>query len=106
MSVESHPNSRRFHELLTELGELHDRKQADYGRDDDPFANVRSTERWGMPAWIGAMMRANDKVHRLQSYALNGNLANEGVEDSLRDIAVYAVIALVLFEQDRDREVS
>lgn len=104
MSEGRHPNSNRFHELLSELGELHDRKQADYGRGDDPFANVRATERWGMPAWVGAMMRANDKVHRLQSFATNGRLANEGVEDSLRDIAVYSVIALVLFEQDRDGE--
>ena len=93
--------SERFHELLGETGEMHDRKQADYGRDEDPFANIRSTERWGVPAWVGALIRLNDKVHRLQSLVQNGKLLNESAEDSMRDIAVYALIALVLWEEDQ-----
>ena len=97
-----HPNSARFHTLLAELGTLHDRKQVDYGRGDDPFANVRASEEWGMAPWIGAMIRLTDKVRRLQAFAIKGTLANEGVEDSLKDIAVYAIIALVLFEQEHD----
>lgn len=79
---------------------MHDRKQADYGTDTDPFANVRTTEEWGVPAWVGAMVRLNDKVQRLKSLIKNGKLHNESAEDSLRDIAVYATIALVLWEQD------
>lgn len=99
LGIQRHPNSERFHEILSELGELHDRKQADYGRGDDPFANVRSSEEWGLAPWVGAMVRLNDKVHRLQSLAANGDLRNEAAEDSFRDIAIYAVIALVLYEQ-------
>ena len=91
----------RFHEILKELGELHDKKQADYGRDNDPFANVRASEEWGVPAWIGAMIRLTDKVRRLQRFAQRGSLMNEGAEDSLRDIAVYAIIALVLLEEKK-----
>ena len=94
-----HPNSARFHELLKEIGDLHNKKQVDYGKDDDPFANVRSSKEWGVSPWIGALIRLNDKVKRLQAFALKGSLANEGVDDSLRDIAVYAVISLVLYEQ-------
>lgn len=94
-----HPSSERFHEILESLARLHDLKSADYGKTDDPFANVRSSEEWGLEPWIGAMVRLNDKVKRLQSFARNGNLKNEGVADSLQDIAVYSVIALVLFEQ-------
>lgn len=93
--------SARFHEILKELGELHDKKQADYGRDNDPFANVRASEEWGVPAWIGAMVRLTDKVRRLQRFAQRGSLMNEGAEDSLRDIAVYAIIALVLLEEKK-----
>jgi hypothetical protein len=99
--VERHPNSARFHELLGELAELHDLKQQDYGRDDDPFANVRASEEWGVPGWVGAMVRANDKIRRLQALIANGTLANVSAVDSLRVLAVYAVIALVLFEQER-----
>jgi hypothetical protein len=98
-----HPNSSRFHAILKELGDLHDKKQADYGRGDDPFANVRASTEWGVPSWVGAMVRLNDKVRRLQTFSQRGTLSNEGVEDSLRDIAVYATIALVLFEQEGKR---
>jgi hypothetical protein len=96
---DQHPSSERFHEILCEIGELHDRKQKDYGRAGDPFANVRASEEWGVDAWVGSMVRASDKVRRLQSLIANGQLENESAEDSLRDLAVYAVIALVLFEQ-------
>ena len=99
---ERHPNSARFHEILAELAELHDRKQADYGRGDDPFANVRASEEWSVRPWVGALIRLNDKVRRLQTLAGKGTLANEATEDSMRDIAVYAVIALVLYEQEEE----
>ena len=103
---ERHPNSARFHEILKELGDLHDLKQADYGRGDDPFANVRASAEWGMPAWVGAMVRLTDKVRRLQSLAQKGSLANEAAEDSFRDIAVYSCIALVLYEQEAKKLVE
>lgn len=98
--AERHPNSARFHELVEEIAALHDRKQADYGADDDPFANVRASKEWGVSAWVGALIRLNDKVKRLQSFVRKGSLANESAEDSMRDIAVYALIALVLYEQE------
>lgn len=95
-----HPGSKRFHELLELEGELHDRKQADYGTGTDPFANVRASSSWGIPPWVGAMVRLNDKVNRLQSFAQKGFLANESAFDSLLDIAVYAKIAYVLLEEE------
>lgn len=95
-----HPLSARFHEILQELGDLHDRKQQDYGRDKDPFANVRGSEEWGVRPWVGAMIRANDKIKRLQNFAVKGSLANESAEDSFRDLAVYAIIGLVLREEE------
>lgn len=99
-AVTRHPSSERLHTLLRELGELHDRKQADYGRPGDPFANVRGSAEWGIPPWIGACIRLNDKVKRLQALALNGSLTNESAFDSLKDIAVYALISYVLLEEE------
>lgn len=99
-----HPNSARFHEILKELADLHDKKQADYGRGDDPFANVRASLEWGVPGWVGALIRGNDKIRRLQALLINGKLENESAEDSLRDLAVYAIIALVLFEQEKNND--
>lgn len=99
MTVERHPASQAFHDTLQDMATLHDRKQADYGRSDDPFANVRASEDFGIPGWVGAMVRANDKMRRLQAAARGQNLKNESVEDSLIDLAVYSVIALLLFQE-------
>jgi hypothetical protein len=90
----------RFHALLKQIGELHDRKQEDYGAEADPFANVRASQEWGVAPWIGALVRLNDKVHRLKRFAHKGTLANESAEDSLQDIAVYALIALILYREE------
>ena len=100
-----HPLSERFHQLLELCGELHDRKQADYGREGDPFANVRSSEDFGVPGRVGAMTRGNDKMKRIQKAAqqvLSGagvELENESMENSLFDLAVYCLIAYVLYEE-------
>ena len=87
--------------MLKELGELHDKKSFDYGADNDPLANVRASEEFGIPAWVGALIRLNDKVVRLKSFARKKELKNESVEDSMKDIAVYSLIALILYEQEK-----
>lgn len=104
MISKQHPSSKRFHELLEKAGNLHDLKQSDYGRNDDPFANVRQSSDWGVPAWVGAMIRLNDKVVRLKSLASKGSLNNEAAIDSFMDIAVYALIACVLYEQKLEED--
>ena len=96
-----HPSSERFAQILEELLTLHDRKQKDYGTDKDPFNNVRGAEEWGVKSWVAALVRASDKMRRLQKAAKGGSLEFESVNDSLRDLANYAVIALVLYEQDQ-----
>lgn len=90
------------HDYAAGMGALHDRKQRDYGAEGDPFANVRASEEWGIRAWTGAMVRLNDKVRRLQSFARRGELANESAVDSIEDISVYAIISRVLYEQDQE----
>lgn len=96
---DAHPGSKKFYNAIIEAALLHSQKQRDYGRTEDPFANVRAAEEWGIPGWVGAMIRANDKIRRLQTFAVKGTLANEGVRDSFLDLAVYSLIALVLWEE-------
>jgi hypothetical protein len=100
-TMKRHASSQAFHDVLAEMAELHDRKQADYGLDDDPFANVRASESFGIAGWVGCMTRANDKMRRLMKAAKGGVMRNESVEDSLLDLAVYAVIGLVLYRESR-----
>jgi hypothetical protein len=92
--------SDRYHELLKEIGDLHDKKGRDYGTDGDQYANIRASQEFGIEPWIGACLRLNDKVQRIKTYVIKGKLENESVEDSLRDIAVYALNALVLFKEN------
>src|SRR5437899_2126780 len=93
----------RFGAIIDELKELHNKKSADYGSGADPYANVRSSADFGVPPWVGAMIRGNDKITRIKAFIRNGNLKNESLEDSLRDLAAYAVIALVLWEEQREQ---
>jgi hypothetical protein len=90
----------RFHALLKEIGDLHDKKQQDYGTDNDPFANVRGSSAWGVHPWVGAMIRATDKLKRLQTFAQKNTLVNESVRDSFMDLAVYSLIGLILYEEE------
>ena len=79
-------------------------KSQGYGTNDDPLANVRGSTEWGVPGWQGAMIRAQDKIRRLQAYAVRGELPYESVEDAFKDLASYAIIGLVLFEQEANSD--
>ncbi len=92
----------RFHALLDEIGDLHDARQRGYGRPGDPFANVRASEDFGVPAWVGCMIRANDKMRRLQSVARGSELTDEDVLDCFSDLAVYALIGRILYKEGKD----
>jgi len=90
-----------FGEILKEIQETHDHKSKDYGDSKDPLSNIRASERFGIPAWIGAVLRGNDKMTRIQSFVKNGRLENESLEDSLLDWAVYGVISLQLYRESK-----
>jgi len=95
--------SSAFLDVLDRIRQLHRSKSADYGSDVDPLANIRSgAEFVGIEAWRGCMVRICDKMQRLKTFCHTGRLVHEGVEDTLMDLASYAVIALVLFNEERD----
>lgn len=93
--------SRRFHELLTTIAELHDKKQHDYGADEDIFANFRLSELSGVPAWQGSVIRMGDKYSRISNFIKKGEFKfkEESIKDTLMDMAVYSLITMILFEE-------
>lgn len=97
-------NNPEFEAVIDEILEMHRKKGADYGTDQDMFANVSASSQWGISPWVGAMMRANDKIVRLQAAAKGSTLQNEGIEDSLLDIATYSVIALCLHRREQAKK--
>lgn len=95
--------TEEFDRQLRFMKALHDKKQEDYGGVGDPFVNLRSSEEFGIRPWLGTLVRMNDKISRLKTYARTGRLANEGVEDTFRDLAVYAIIGLILWQEDETK---
>lgn len=95
----THPPKNRFTALLREIEQMHLSKQEGYGTVEDPFSNLRASEKLGIPAWKGALVRLNDKIARLNNYALYETLPHEGVSDNFKDAASYAILALVLLEE-------
>jgi len=94
------PGSREFVAVLEELKALHLKKTLDYGVDEDALANIRqSADVVNMPAWAGCVIRMSDKMHRLKAFFRRGKTEFDGVEDTLKDLACYAAIALVLYRE-------
>jgi hypothetical protein len=99
------PGSREFLEVLDELKQLHMRKTMDYGVDEDALSNIRSSaDVVNMPAWAGCILRISDKMHRLKAFFRRGKCEFDGVEDTLKDLACYAAIALVLYRESGESD--
>ena len=96
------PGSDKFLAALDEIRELHLRKTLDYGQDEDALSNIRSSaDVINVSPWAGCILRISDKMHRLKSFFRRGRTEFDGVEDTLLDIAAYAVIALVLYREGK-----
>ena len=90
-----------FDQVLHEMASTRLKKGQDYGTATDTFANVRATEDFGVPAYIGAAMKCSDKLKRIQAFYINGRLENESIEDAFLDLAVYAAIGLCLYREGK-----
>jgi hypothetical protein len=88
-----------YERVLVEMVELHRRKAHDYGTLDDPYNNLRASVDFGIPPWVGCMLRCNDKMQRVKAFIEKGKLLNESLEDNLMDMAVYPILALVLLRE-------
>lgn len=75
-----------FAEINEDLLKTFIQKHKDYGK-----GNILDTGE------LGIVFRINDKLRRLQNLQENGKKpSNEAIEDTWTDIAVYAIIALLV----------
>lgn len=94
------PGSREFIAVLDEIKRLHLAKTLDYGEDEDALANIRNgAEVVNIAPWKACLIRMADKMQRLKAYCHNGRVEFDGIEDTLKDIAAYSVISLVLHRE-------
>lgn len=98
--------SPTFYALLTEMGDLHDKKSHDYASNDNPYGNYHFA---GLVSSMfahcaedaGFAGRVAEKLYRLANLEKAGKTPkNEGIEDTERDICV--IICLWMADR-RDR---
>jgi len=102
-TLHGHP---RFYEILEQMKELHSRKNHDYAGTADPLKNLRACKRLELEPFMGVMVRLQDKWSRLEEFVKSGQLMvkNESVIDTLLDSAIYSVLAIILYEEQKKEE--
>lgn len=89
----------RFIELLDEMKRIHLAKDHDYAG-AVPFRNLKKSAEFGVEPWLGAMVRMSDKWSRLEQLATKDPaVVEESFEDTLIDLANYALICYILREE-------
>jgi hypothetical protein len=89
--------------ILDSMRDTHERKNAGYaGLSTDPFANFRHATLFNVTAHQGCLVRLSDKYHRYLNLRANPELdkVQESIEDTLLDLASYAIIAQVLKDEE------
>jgi hypothetical protein len=99
--MSAHP---MFKEIVKELQDIHDKKNSDYAV-DNPLGNLQMCELGGIPSWKGVIVRLTDKMSRLLTFCKKEKYAvtDESVEDTLKDMAVYSILCLILY-RTRDKD--
>ena len=88
-----------FKKIMEDLCELHEQKNHDYAG-GNYLSDLIASNRAGIPAWKNALLRIQQKMSRLESFAKQGEfkVADEKFEDSCKDLAVYSIIMLMLYK--------
>jgi hypothetical protein len=94
-----------FKEITDQMYETTKRKNADYtGDTDNPFKNFEMVESIGFATTEqGFMTRITDKIMRVSTFVKTGILkvADEKVEDTLLDCAVYCILFVCYLRSKR-----
>lgn len=88
-----------FKKITGELVELTSRKNSDYANAQDAFLNFQLVERLtngDIKAEEGIVVRMSDKFQRIANLMSRpAQVADEKVEDTLKDLATYSIILLL-----------
>lgn len=91
-------------DLCKAAKDLMTRKNHDYtSGSGDPFANFRGSSYLGIDPVLGVMLRMQDKMMRVRTFAEKGELKvkDEGVKDALVDLINYTVLMYGLIEEGK-----
>jgi len=99
MTYHGHP---RFYELIEEIKKTHSDKNHDYATASDPLSNLKLSQEIGIPPWKGVLVRMSDKWSRITQLASGkkAQVKGEAITDTLKDLAVYSLLCLILYEEE------
>ena len=88
-----------FDDILKEMSDVHQRKNSDYGNNFH-----KRYEKYG---FLTALLRLTDKMERLENIYEKGEIQvkDESVEDTLLDLANYAVMTIVELRNNKKETV-
>jgi hypothetical protein len=98
-------HGKRYGEIINEIKDLHDKKNADYAGQEDSLANLRMCEKMGVSAFVGVVIRLCDKFSRLMRFCKTKELQvkDESIKDTLKDIVNYALFAIIFLEEEEQK---
>ena len=100
--------NKEFDDALDELKMLHDAKNHDYATAENPYKNLEGVSRIGVEPWRGIVIRLMDKFSRVEEFCVKEELAvkQESIEDTVMDIAIYSVLAIILRRKSKNLKES
>lgn len=92
-------NTELFKQITAKMAETYEKKNADYGNSFEETLN-----KWGINI---ALARMDDKLNRVNTL-LNktAQVKDESVEDTLMDLATYAVMTLMFLQKSANQETN
>jgi hypothetical protein len=97
----------QFHKEMCDLMvAITEKKNHDYSRSDDPFANFRVIGSLGLNVEQGFITRMSDKLSRLANFTLQGEfkVTDESFTDTCLDLANYALLLAGYHKASQEQE--
>lgn len=87
---------KRFREIVTQMADLYAKKNENYG---DSFGQL-----YKELGPIAGLVPLHNKLDRLTNLVKGGRNDFESIEDTLKDLACYAVMNLIAYEDEHPME--
>lgn len=112
MSEKQYHGHPKFYEILKELADLHDKKNAQYATQSNPLANFKrcallesklfkdSIKNKPLAVALSFMAKQVDAVYEMVGESKENT--PDSIKEKLMDISVYSIIAIILIEEYED----
>lgn len=91
-----------FESIVSEMVQIHHKKNHDYAG-GDYLSDLIASRRMGLLPWKNALLRMQQKMSRMESFCKQNEfeVKDESVEDTLKDMAVYSILCLILYRNKK-----